>query len=101
LAFLITVFVLFNHLFIFHHYSTNYIPSASYAQSKLAQVIFTKSLDSRLRNRNIPVQVHAVHPGIVNTDLFDGTLLKKVAPWVPPLLFKVTFSAISMTPVWQ
>lgn len=68
--------------------STDYIPSASYAQSKLAQVIFTKSLDSKLRNHNIPVQVHAVHPGIVNTDLFDGTLLKIIAPWIPPLFFK-------------
>jgi hypothetical protein len=35
--------------------------------------------------------VHAVHPGIVNTDLFDGTLLKTIAPWIPPLFFKVSF----------
>lgn len=68
--------------------STHYIPSASYAQSKLAQVIFTKSLDSKLRKHNIPVQVHAVHPGLVNTDLFNGTLLKTIAPWIPSLLFK-------------
>ncbi|XP_021924780.1 retinol dehydrogenase 12-like isoform X2 [Zootermopsis nevadensis] len=68
--------------------SAYYIPSAAYAQSKLAQVLFTKSLDSKLRNRNIPVQVHVVHPGIVNTDLFNGTLLKTVAPWIPALLFK-------------
>jgi NAD(P)-dependent dehydrogenase (short-subunit alcohol dehydrogenase family) len=68
--------------------STHYIPSASYAQSKLAQVLFTKSLDSKLRKHNIPVQVHAVHPGLVNTDLFNGTLLKTIAPWIPALLFK-------------
>lgn len=72
-------------------YSTHYIASASYAQSKLAQVIFTKSLDSKLRSHVVPVQVHAVHPGIVNTDLFDGTLLKTIAPWIPPLFFKVSF----------
>jgi hypothetical protein len=35
--------------------------------------------------------VHAVHPGIVNTDLFDGTLLKTIAPWIPLLFFKVCF----------
>lgn len=68
--------------------NTHYIPSASYAQSKLAQVIFTKSLDSKLRKHSIPVQVHSVHPGIVNTELFNDTLLKTIAPWIPPLLFK-------------
>ncbi|XP_069680516.1 polyprenol dehydrogenase-like [Periplaneta americana] len=68
--------------------STHYIPSASYAQSKLAQILFTKSLDSKLKSQNMPVQVHAVHPGIVNTDLFDGTLLKVIAPWVLSLMFK-------------
>jgi len=85
-------------MLVFHGYSTHYIPSASYAQSKLAQVIFTKSLDSKLRKHNIPVQVHAVHPGLVNTDLFNGTFLKKIAPWIPSLLFKVAFSAVFITP---
>jgi NAD(P)-dependent dehydrogenase (short-subunit alcohol dehydrogenase family) len=61
-------------------------------------VIFTKSLDSKLRKHNIPVQVHAVHPGIVNTELFNGTLLKTIAPWIPPLVFKVTFLAVLITP---
>jgi hypothetical protein len=61
-------------------------------------VIFTKSLDSKLREQNIPVQVHAVHPGVVNTDLFNGTVLKTVAPWIPPLLFKVMVSAMSVSP---
>ena len=62
-------------------------------------MIFTKSLDSKLRKHNIPVQVHAVHPGLVNTELFNGTLLKTIAPWIPSLLFKVTFSAMFITPV--
>jgi hypothetical protein len=34
----------------------------------------------------------------VNTELFNDTLLKTIAPWIPPLLFKVTFSAVFITP---
>lgn len=42
-----------------------------------------------MRIESANVQVHSVHPGIVNTDLFNGTNLKNVAPWVPNLFFKV------------
>ncbi|CAA9995333.1 unnamed protein product [Nesidiocoris tenuis] len=55
----------------------HYIPSAAYAQSKLAQLLFAINLGKRLERASSKVQVHCVHPGIVNTDLFDGTLLKK------------------------
>ncbi|BES90699.1 short chain dehydrogenase [Nesidiocoris tenuis] len=60
----------------------HYIPSAAYAQSKLAQLLFAINLGKRLERASSKVQVHCVHPGIVNTDLFDGTLLKKTMPWV-------------------
>ncbi|XP_049790770.1 dehydrogenase/reductase SDR family member on chromosome X [Schistocerca nitens] len=65
-----------------------YVASEAYAQSKLAQLLFTKKLESLLRESDSHVQVHAVHPGVVNTDLFNDTTLKKIFPWVPPLLFK-------------
>ncbi|KAL3266682.1 hypothetical protein HHI36_010843 [Cryptolaemus montrouzieri] len=67
---------------------SRYISSEAYAQSKLAQVLFTNYLDSLCRKEEFHVQVHSVHPGIVNTELFDGTHLKNVAPWLPNLIFK-------------
>ncbi|XP_072154000.1 polyprenol dehydrogenase [Bemisia tabaci] len=65
-----------------------YIPHAAYARSKLAQVMSTISLEAKMRERNSPVQVMAVHPGIVDTDLFDGTLLKVATPWILSKLSK-------------
>ncbi|XP_057662122.1 dehydrogenase/reductase SDR family member on chromosome X-like [Diorhabda carinulata] len=65
-----------------------YIAGAAYAQSKMAQILFTKYLDKILQIEEANVQVHAVHPGIVNTDLFNGTNLKKCMPLIPSLIFK-------------
>ncbi|XP_076273427.1 uncharacterized protein LOC143204630 [Rhynchophorus ferrugineus] len=65
-----------------------YIASEAYAQSKLAQVMFSVYLNDLLKKENECVQIHSVHPGIVNTELFNGTSLKKLAPWVPNLFFK-------------
>lgn len=62
---------------------------AAYAQSKLAQIMFTQHLDKQLKAANSQVLVVAVHPGIVNTDIFNGTLMKTLMPWAPGLLFKV------------
>jgi len=45
----------------------NYDPTKSYAQSKLANILFTKELARRLEGSGV-VTV-AVHPGIVKTDL--------------------------------
>lgn len=44
-----------------------------------------------MKKEGANVQAYSVHPGIVNTDLFNGTNLKNVAPWIPRLLFKVSF----------
>lgn len=71
-----------------------YIPSEAYAQSKLAQIMFSNALDRRLKEENAKVLSISVHPGVVDTQLFDGTFLKKVAPWIPKLLFKVTLDFI-------
>lgn len=37
----------------------------AYSQSKAAQVLFTVELDARARAANIPLQVFAVHPGLI------------------------------------
>jgi len=60
--------------------SQGYITNAAYAKSKLAQIMSTKYYNKILANTN--VQVFAVHPGIVNTELFNGTLLKMTMPWI-------------------
>lgn len=45
----------------------NYDPSEAYAQSKLANVLFTQELAERLKDTG--VTVNAVHPGIVDTPI--------------------------------
>ncbi|KAG5880491.1 hypothetical protein JTB14_035202 [Gonioctena quinquepunctata] len=63
-----------------------YIAGQAYAQSKLAQVLFTNYLERQFRKEGACVQIHSVHPGIVNTELFNGTQLKNVFPG-PQLCF--------------
>ncbi|XP_075221800.1 retinol dehydrogenase 13-like isoform X2 [Lycorma delicatula] len=45
----------------------SYIPEVAYRQSKLANMMFVKELDKRLKGTN--VTVNAVNPGVVDTDL--------------------------------
>lgn len=73
-----------------------YIPSEAYAQSKLAQILFSNAVNRILKGENARVTSTALHPGVVDTDLFEGTTLKRFASWVPKLLFRVvTFWFIS------
>lgn len=67
-----------------------YYPPDAYNQSKLAQVLFTRHLQ-RLMNEdeNAYVQLHAVHPGVVDTDLFVHSSTTYV-PWFKKLFFKVS-----------
>ncbi|XP_066141088.1 retinol dehydrogenase 12 isoform X2 [Euwallacea fornicatus] len=70
------------------NFRTQYIPAEAYAQSKLAQILFSNYLNNLLIKEGVHVQVHSVHPGVVNTDLFNDTNLKTIAPWMPSLFFK-------------
>jgi NAD(P)-dependent dehydrogenase (short-subunit alcohol dehydrogenase family) len=47
-----------------------YRPGAAYAQSKLANLLFTFELDRRLRATGVQTSALAAHPGVVYTDLF-------------------------------
>ena len=48
----------------------DYRPDAAYAQSKLANLLFTFELDRRLRAAGVQTSALAAHPGVVYTDLF-------------------------------
>jgi NAD(P)-dependent dehydrogenase (short-subunit alcohol dehydrogenase family) len=48
----------------------HYDPEQAYAQSKLANLLFTYELDRRLRTAGTRVSALACHPGVVYTDLF-------------------------------
>lgn len=83
-------------------YREFYYPADVYSKSKLAQVLFTFHLNHLLEEKNIDVQANAVHPGLVNTDLFK-TSSASYFPWLVKLLFKtpeqgartVVYAAIS------
>ncbi|XP_069673279.1 retinol dehydrogenase 13-like isoform X2 [Periplaneta americana] len=58
----------------------SYTPTSAYFRSKLANILFTKELSSRLQGTQ--VTTYAVHPGVVATDLgrhLDTTMFKGVS----------------------
>jgi NAD(P)-dependent dehydrogenase (short-subunit alcohol dehydrogenase family) len=70
------------------HCKTFYYPIDAYAKSKLAQVFFTKYLDKYLKDTEVNVSVFSVHPGIVNTDLFEHSSISYV-PLFKDIFYKV------------
>jgi NAD(P)-dependent dehydrogenase (short-subunit alcohol dehydrogenase family) len=48
----------------------HYVPGRAYAQSKLANLLFTYELDRRLQAAGAGAAALACHPGVVYTDLF-------------------------------
>ena len=51
------------------HWEKSYDSIGSYAQSKLANILFTKELNRKLENLKIPITVNCLHPGVIKTDL--------------------------------
>ncbi|XP_057317837.1 retinol dehydrogenase 12-like isoform X2 [Microplitis mediator] len=64
-----------------------FLSYAAYGQSKLAQVVFTETLRHLSEKNDLRVKAYAVHPGIVNTDLFEHSFIHHVS-WVMKFLFK-------------
>ncbi|XP_055837573.1 dehydrogenase/reductase SDR family member on chromosome X [Episyrphus balteatus] len=64
-----------------------YYPATAYNQSKLAQILATRHLNQMLREQNAHVEVFAVHPGVVDTDLFEYSATTAV-PFLKKLIFK-------------
>jgi len=70
------------------HGTKCYYPPVAYNQSKLAQVLFTRYLQKMLdKNPSNNVQIYAVHPGVVDTDLFCHSSTTYI-PWFKKLFFK-------------
>lgn len=67
--------------------SKYYYPGTAYSQSKLAQILFTRHLQRVLDAEKAHVQVNVVHPGIVDTDLFEHSATTSV-PFMKKLFFK-------------
>ncbi|XP_050545832.1 dehydrogenase/reductase SDR family member on chromosome X-like isoform X2 [Daktulosphaira vitifoliae] len=72
----------------------SYLSYAAYAKSKLAQLIMTKYLSKILEDSHI--RVIAVHPGIVDTEIFNGTFLKLAFPWILKHLCKTKHSQLNI-----
>ncbi|MGN7313003.1 oxidoreductase [Alkalicoccobacillus gibsonii] len=67
------------------HGTSGYKSFLFYGQSKLANLLFAKELDNRLKANHYKTISVAAHPGISSTNLF--TLGKKKTPWyVKPFL---------------
>ncbi|XP_055919607.1 retinol dehydrogenase 12 [Eupeodes corollae] len=64
-----------------------YYPATAYNQSKLAQILATRHLNKMLREQNANVEIFAVHPGVVDTDLFEYSATTSV-PLLKKLIFK-------------
>ena len=58
-----------------------------YAQSKLANLLFSVELDRRLRAGGSPIKAIACHPGLAGTDLGRNSLLERLAFPLAALVF--------------
>lgn len=70
----------------------NYSSSQAYAQSKLAQIMFTKKL-ARFIQEGLQwsnVQAFSLHPGVVLSELYEHVHLIKYFPFLIPLIKLVT-----------
>ncbi|XP_060537313.1 retinol dehydrogenase 11-like isoform X1 [Cylas formicarius] len=64
---------------------TKYNPIKAYGQSKLANILFTKELDRRLKEAGVSgVNVYSLHPGVINTELSRhvGDTFGKAMGWI-------------------
>lgn len=69
-----------------------YHAGLQYGNSKLAQILFTNHLETICKKKNLKVQSHCAHPGIVDTEIFQTTPLFGSLNFVRRLLFKVIFN---------
>lgn len=71
---------------------SDYSSSQAYAQSKLAQIMFSAKLARFIRDRLCwnNVQTFSLHPGVILSDLYEHVHLIKYFPFLIPLIKLVT-----------
>ena len=72
--------------------SRRYAASAAYAESKLAEVLFVRALDRRLRLNAPGTRALVLHPGNIVTGVV------RTLPWIVQLLYKIIMGKILLTP---
>jgi len=70
------------------NFEKQYFSTGAYSQSKLAQIMAARHMDRLLQAQGSKVHCYSAHPGVVDTDLFDGTSVKRYSQWLMKLLFK-------------
>lgn len=76
-------------------YKNYYRAGMVYTDSKLAQVMFTRHLQKLCDENSWPIQIHAAHPGMANTDIFSASVLGPLSNYpITRHWFKVTFFSI-------
>lgn len=62
----------------------------AYMSSKLMQVVSTKDLNARLKaDGNKPVRIYSVHPGVINSELYDNLWYIQAFSCIVNKIFKV------------
>lgn len=56
--------------------------------TSLLQLMSARYINQLLNEEGCRVKCFGVHPGIVDTDLFEKTLFRKMFPWAMKLFFK-------------
>lgn len=54
----------------------------------LFQLMSARYINKIMEEKNCPVKAFSVHPGIVDTDIFEKTLFRQLFPWAMKLFFK-------------
>ena len=73
------------------HYEKYYHDGIAYANSKLAQVFFTRHFDKLCHEKNWKVRSYAVHPGLVDTEIYKNSI------WGSLGFFRKIFWKVSRT----
>lgn len=74
------------------NYEKYYHTGLAYADTKLAQIVFTKYLNEYCKENGWKVQAHATHPGLVDTEIFKNSIWGSLT-WIRQLIFKVFWKA--------
>jgi len=79
------------------HHSKMYCKHMAYMSSKLMQVISAKDLNARFKADHIPVRVYSLHPGVVDSDLYNNVPIIKMFHCLLKPFFKVrTFKYVDI-----